>query len=209
MKTFERRPVNNITSIDDVPVESEWTGSRLTRAVEDILSAVGEDPERQGLLDTPKRVAKMYEEILSGYTTDPVSVLNGALFDVDYDEMVVVKDIEFHSMCEHHMLPFTGSASVGYLPDGKVVGLSKIPRLVDMFARRLQVQERMTQQVANTILTLVRPKGVGVIVEASHMCSVMRGVRKEDASMVTSAMLGAFRTSPSTREEFLSHVRGR
>ncbi len=182
---------------------------RVMDATRQVLSAVGEDPERQGLLDTPRRVAKMYGELLSGYATDPVQVLNGALFDVEYDEMVVVKDIEFHSMCEHHMLPFSGHANVGYLPDHKVVGLSKVPRLVDVFARRLQVQERLTQQVAHAISTLVRPKGVGVVIEASHMCSVIRGVRKQDASMVTSSMLGLFRTDPATRNEFLSIVRSR
>ncbi len=182
---------------------------RVMDATRQVLSALGEDPERQGLLDTPRRVAKMYGELLSGYATDPVQVLNGALFDVEYDGMVVVKDIEFHSMCEHHMLPFSGHANVGYLPDHKVVGLSKVPRLVDVFARRLQVQERLTQQVAHAISTLVRPKGVGVVIEASHMCSVMRGVRKQDAAMVTSSMLGVFRTDPATRNEFLSIVRSR
>ena len=207
MTSAHKLPPASLSSIEDLMSDEAPLGERAQKAVKEILLAIGEDPGRQGLLDTPKRVAKMYSELFAGYATDPTEVLNGALFDVDYDEMVIVKDIEFHSMCEHHMLPFSGSASVGYLPDGKVVGLSKIPRLVDMFARRLQVQERMTQQIANTLLTLVRPKGVGVVIEASHMCSVMRGVRKQEASMVTSAMLGLFRSNPSTREEFLSHVR--
>jgi GTP cyclohydrolase I len=181
---------------------------RVQEAVRKILSATGEDPERQGLIDTPKRVAKMYGELLSGYTADPAGVLSGALFEVEYDEMFVVKRIGFHSLCEHHMLPFSGVAGVGYLPDGKAVGLSKIPRLVDMFARKFQVQERLTQQIAHTISTLVQPTGVGVVLEASHMCSIMRGVRKSNAVMVTRSVLGAFRTDGATRDEFLPHVRG-
>ena len=207
--SFDRKDVMEADTTQP-PLESfNLQQLRVMDATRQVLSALGEDPERQGLLDTPRRVAKMYGELLSGYATDPVQVLNGALFDVEYDGMVVVKDIEFHSMCEHHMLPFSGHANVGYLPDHKVVGLSKVPRLVDVFARRLQVQERLTQQVAHAISTLVRPKGVGVVIEASHMCSVMRGVRKQDAAMVTSSMLGVFRTDPATRNEFLSIVRSR
>lgn len=183
------------------------TPTSLESSVAEILRAVGEDPGREGLVDTPKRVARMYEELLSGYSVDPVRLLNNALFDADYDEMVVVSGIEFHSLCEHHMLPFSGTASVGYLPRTKVVGLSKIPRIVDMYARRLQVQERMTKQIAETISTLVEPRGVGVVVSASHMCSVMRGVRKQNAEMRTSSMLGEFRTNRSTRQEFLFHLR--
>ena len=171
-----------------------------------MLRAVGEDPEREGLVDTPKRVARMYEELLSGYRVDPVGLLNNALYDADYDEMVVVSGIEFHSLCEHHLLPFSGVASVGYLPGSKVIGLSKIPRIVDMYARRLQVQERMTKQIAETISTLVEPRGVGVVIKASHMCSVMRGVRKQNSEMRTSSMLGEFRKNRSTRQEFLFHV---
>ncbi len=176
-------------------------------AVKSILTAVGEDPARDGLLDTPKRVAKMYDELLSGYSADPVELLNGALFEADYDEMIVVNDIEFHSLCEHHMLPFHGSASVGYIPGQKIVGLSKIPRIVDMYARRLQVQERMTKQIAETIASLVQPRGVAVVVRGQHMCSAMRGVRKQNSEMLTSAMLGEFRVNAATREEFLAHVR--
>jgi GTP cyclohydrolase I len=149
----------------------------------------------------------MYDELLSGYKTDPVELLNNALFDVEYDEMVIVKDIDFYSMCEHHMLPFYGHASVGYLPEDKVIGLSKIPRLVDMFARRLQVQERMTQQIASFLEDLIKPRGVAVVVEASHLCAAMRGVKKQRTRMVTSAMLGAFRDNPSTRGEFMMHIR--
>jgi GTP cyclohydrolase I len=149
----------------------------------------------------------MYDELLSGYKTDPVELLNNALFDVEYDEMVVVKDIDFYSMCEHHMLPFYGHASVGYLPEDNVIGLSKIPRLVDMFARRLQVQERMTQQIATFLEDLIKPRGVAVVVEASHLCAAMRGVKKQRTRMVTSAMLGAFRDNPSTRGEFMMHIR--
>jgi GTP cyclohydrolase I len=149
----------------------------------------------------------MYEELLSGYNTDPITLLNNALFDAEYDEMVVVRGIEFHSLCEHHMLPFTGEASVGYLPGAKIVGLSKIPRIVDMFARRLQVQERLTKQIAETINTLVQPRGVAVVVNGSHMCSVMRGVKKQNSEMITSSMLGEFKINSSTRNEFLSHIR--
>ncbi len=175
-------------------------------AVIEILTAVGEDPGREGLIDTPNRVSRMYEELLSGYSTDAVALLNNALFDAEYDEMVVVSGIEFHSLCEHHMLPFSGEANVGYLPGSKVVGLSKIPRIVDMYARRLQVQERMTKQIAETISTLVEPRGVGVVLKASHMCSTVRGVRKQNSEMLTSSMLGEFRTNRTTRQEFLSHI---
>jgi GTP cyclohydrolase I len=176
-------------------------------AVKTILKNIGEDPEREGLLRTPDRVARMYEELTSGYHTDPVKMLNGALFSVDYDEMVVVKDIEFHSLCEHHMLPFSGKVHVAYLPKGKVVGLSKIPRIVEMFARRLQVQERMTVQIAEFIEEVLQPQGVAVVVEGSHMCMVMRGVKKANASMTTSAMRGAFRKSDKTRNEFMQLIR--
>jgi GTP cyclohydrolase I len=152
----------------------------------------------------------MYDELTAGYHTDPIQLINGALFDVDYDEMVVVKDIDFSSLCEHHMLPFFGRAHVAYVPDGKVVGLSKIPRIVDMFARRLQVQERMTRQIADFIQEVLHPQGVAVVVEGIHMCSVMRGVKKPNATMTTSALLGIFRENPSTRAEFMGHLaRGR
>lgn len=175
-------------------------------AIKTILENIGEDPEREGLLRTPDRVARMYDELTSGYHVDPVKMLNGALFSVDYDEMVVVKDIEFHSLCEHHMLPFSGKVHVAYLPKGKVVGLSKIPRIVEMFARRLQVQERMTVQIAEFIEEVLQPQGVAVVVEGTHMCMVMRGVKKANASMTTSAMRGAFRKSDKTRNEFMQLI---
>jgi GTP cyclohydrolase I len=178
----------------------------LAEAVRNILTHVGEDPDRKGLRRTPDRVARMYDEILAGYDQDPIALINDALFDVDYDEMVVVKDIEFFSMCEHHMLPFYGRAHVAYCPTDKVVGLSKIPRIVEMFARRLQVQERMTQQIAELLNDVLKPCGVGVVIEGSHMCSMMRGVRKEHARMVTSAMLGNFKDNPATRAEFMEHL---
>ncbi len=179
----------------------------VANSVRHILNAVGEDPSRSGLADTPNRVARMYDELLEGYNIDPKEMLNNALFDVEYDQMVVVKDIEFYSMCEHHMIPFFGAAHVGYLPGTQVIGLSKIPRLVEIFARRLQVQERMTHQVATYLEELVEPRGVGVVIEATHLCAVMRGVKKHHTRMVTSAMLGEFRSNVSTREEFMSHIR--
>ncbi len=175
-------------------------------AVRDILFEIGEDPDREGLVKTPDRVARMFNEITAGYDTDPVKLVNGALFDVDYSEMVLVKDIEFYSMCEHHMLPFFGRAHVAYIPNGKVIGLSKIPRIVDMFARRLQVQERLTSQIANLLQEVLNPKGVAVVVEGSHMCAMMRGVKKSQASMTTRTMLGAFKEDPSQRAEFMAHV---
>ena len=175
-------------------------------AVLQMLRAIGEDPERQGLLDTPRRVAKAYRELVSGYTTDPVELLNNAVFDVAYDDMVVVSNIEYYSLCEHHMLPFIGHAHVGYLPKDKVIGLSKIPRIVDMFSRRLQVQERLTRQIAEFLVEVLNPRGVAVVMTASHMCSMIRGVMKHDANMTTSAMLGDFRNNHDTRNEFLMHV---
>jgi GTP cyclohydrolase IA len=179
----------------------------VENAVRDILFHLGEDPEREGLQRTPHRVAKMYGEVLEGYTTDPVALVNGALFDVEYDEMIVVKDIEFFSMCEHHMLPFFGRAHVAYIPTEKIIGLSKIPRIVDMFARRLQVQERMTRQIADMIQEVLNPQGVAVVVEGSHMCSMMRGVEKEHPKMVTRAMLGSFKSDLAVRNEFMEHLR--
>ena len=191
----------------DGPVLNAEFKNLVAGAISTILEAVGEDPSRSGIADTPSRVARMYDELLSGYKTDPVELLNNALFDVEYDEMVIVKDIDFYSMCEHHMLPFYGHASVGYIPEDKVIGLSKIPRIVDMFARRLQVQERMTQQIATFLDELIKPRGVAVVVEASHLCAAMRGVKKQRTRMLTSAMLGSFRDNPSTRAEFMMHIR--
>lgn len=179
---------------------------QIEDAVRQTLNAIGEDPEREGLRRTPERVAAAYTELLAGYRTDPVALLNEALFEVAYDEMVLVRDIEFYSLCEHHMLPFIGRAHVAYLPKGQVVGLSKIPRIVDMFARRLQLQERMTRQIADFVDELLDPHGVAVVVEALHLCAMMRGVKKHEARMTTSAMLGAFRKSIKTRQEFLDNI---
>lgn len=178
----------------------------IRKAVLEVIKAVGEDPEREGLINTPDRVSRMYAELLSGYSADPEKIINGALFNINYDEMVLVRDIEFYSLCEHHMLPFLGRAHVAYLPKGKVIGLSKIPRIVDMYARRLQVQERMTRQIADLIQQTLEPQGVAVVVEAVHMCSMMRGVKKHDARMTTSAMHGAFRANLATRQEFLDNI---
>jgi GTP cyclohydrolase I len=186
--------------------DSGMDGPAIEQAVLQILRAVGENPEREGLVMTPRRVARMFTELLGGYTMDPQAIVNGALFNVKYDEMVIVRDIEFYSLCEHHMLPFIGRAHVAYIPNGKVLGLSKIPRIVDMYARRLQVQERMTRQIADFLRDLLQPQGVAVVVEAMHLCSMMRGVKKHDARMTTSAMHGAFRANLATRQEFLDNI---
>ena len=187
----------NDTDINNAAIETAITG---------ILKAVGEDPEREGLQFTPRRVARMYHELMGGYTMDAKAVIYDALFEVQYDEMVLVRDIEFYSLCEHHVLPFMGRAHVAYIPNGKVLGLSKIPRIVDMYARRLQVQERMTRQIADILRDLLQPQGVAVVVEAMHLCSMMRGVKKHDARMTTSAMHGAFRANLATRQEFLANI---
>jgi GTP cyclohydrolase IA len=178
----------------------------VQQAVKTMLKALGEDPDRDGLKNTPKRVARMYGELLSGYSVDPDAMVNEALFEIRYDEMVIVRDIEFYSLCEHHMLPFMGRVHVAYIPDGKVLGLSKIPRIVDMYARRLQVQERMTRQIADFLRDLLKPQGVAVVVEALHLCAMMRGVKKHGARMTTSAMHGAFRANLATRQEFLDMI---
>ena len=182
------------------------SNEQIEEAVQIILTNIGEDPEREGLLRTPSRVAKMYAELTAGYHIDPVALINDAVFTVDYDEMVMVKDIDFNSLCEHHMLPFLGRVHVAYIPNGKVIGLSKIPRIVEMYARRLQVQERMTVQIADFIDEALHPLGVAVVAEGVHMCSVMRGVKKSNAKMITSAMRGVFRSDPKTRAEFMGHV---
>ena len=174
----------------------------------DILSFVGEDPGREGLLQTPHRAAEALKYLTKGYDQDVETLLNGAIFHEDYDDMVVVKDIEFYSTCEHHILPFFGKVHVAYIPNGHIVGLSKIPRLVDMFARRLQVQERLTTQIAEAIEGALEPRGVAVVVEGTHMCMRMRGVQKQDASMVTSHVMGVFRTDRATRQEFMALVKG-
>jgi GTP cyclohydrolase I len=181
----------------------------IADCVRDILSGVGEDPDREGLEKTPERVEKALRFLTRGYAQDPDEILNKALFTVSYDEMVVVKDIDLYSLCEHHLLPFHGKAHVAYLPNGKVVGLSKIPRLVDIYARRLQVQERLTVEIAEAIQKAVKPRGVGVIIEAVHFCMMMRGVEKQNSSAVTSCMLGAFREQLPTREEFLALINRR
>ena len=192
----------NRFGLDAVPVDE----AAVQRSVEDLLNAIGENPSRQGLIDTPRRVAKAYQELVSGYTTDPVNLVNNAVFDIEYDDMVIVSDIEYYSLCEHHMLPFIGHAHVAYMPHGKVLGLSKIPRIIDMFSRRLQVQERLTRQIAEFLVEVLDPKGVAVVMTAQHMCSMIRGVMKHDANMTTSAMLGDFRYNQDTRNEFLMHI---
>ena len=188
------------------PEIDETPETPIHSAVRDILLQVGEDPNRQGLLKTPDRVARMYGEITAGYQVDPDKLINGALFDVDYSEMVLVKDIEFYSLCEHHMLPFFGRAHVAYIPDGKVIGLSKIPRIVDMFARRLQVQERMTSEIARFLDDTLHPRGVAVIVEGQHMCAMMRGVKKSQTRMVTRTMLGDYKNDAALRSELLAMI---
>lgn len=196
---------------DDDLTEEKIAASQIDHAAAEesvvrLLEALGENPQRDGLSNTPRRVARMYSELLAGYKVDPAVMINGALFDVKYDEMVIVRDIEFYSLCEHHLLPFMGRIHVAYIPDGKVLGLSKIPRVVDMYARRLQVQERMTRQIADFLRDLLKPQGVAVVVEALHLCMMMRGVKKNDARMTTSAMHGAFRANLATREEFLANI---
>jgi GTP cyclohydrolase I len=178
----------------------------IREAVSAILAAVGEDPAREGLLGTPDRVSRMYAELLSGYTTDPVALVNDALFTSQINEMVIVRDIEFASLCEHHMLPFIGHAHVAYIPTDKIIGLSKIPRVVEMYARRLQIQENLTHQIADFIKDVLNPLGVAVVIDALHMCSSIRGVKKSQARMVTSAMLGVFKRDPRTRGEFMQHI---
>ncbi len=187
-------------------LDREMDTEAIQTSVKNMLYAFGENPERDGLKRTPGRVARMYEELLEGYRTDPIALVNDALFEVDYDEMVIVRDIEFYSLCEHHMLPFIGRAHVAYMPKGRVIGLSKIPRIVDMFSRRLQVQERMTRQIADFLQEVLRPRGVAVVVEGIHLCSMIRGVKKHDSRMTTSSMLGAFRNNMATRMEFLDNI---
>jgi GTP cyclohydrolase IA len=197
---------------DEAPLDASGAPGRvrdlhpIEAAVQSILTEIGEDPSREGLVRTPERMHRMWLELTAGYRVDPEKLINGAIFDVGYSEMVVIKGIPFYSLCEHHMLPFFGTVSVGYLPKGKVVGLSKIPRVVEMYARRLQVQERMTQEIADFLLGRLKPYGVGVVVEAEHLCLAMRGVQKVGATMVTSTLLGTFRSIEKTREEFMAHL---
>ncbi len=192
--------------ISELLMENDIDEDSIEDAVIQLLKAFGEEPSRPGLIRTPGRVAQMYKELLVGYRIDPVAMVNDALFEVTYDEMVLVRDIEFYSLCEHHLLPFMGRAHVAYFPRGKVIGLSKIPRIVDLFSHRLQLQERLTRQVADFINELLDPHGVAVVVEGIHLCAMMRGVKKHEARMTTSTMLGAFRTSIATRQEFLDNI---
>jgi GTP cyclohydrolase I len=212
---IEREPGDVELSAADIEGRLPWLldepdgapGSvEVEDAVRTILRGLGEDPDRQGLEQTPTRVRRMYAELTAGYHVDPARLLNGAVFDVDYSEMVVVRHIPFSSLCEHHLLPFFGTAAVAYIPRGRVLGLSKIPRIVEMYARRLQVQERLTQQVADLLMERLDPKGVGVVMEATHLCAVMRGIRKPGTIMTTSAVLGLFRSNDKTRAEFLAHL---
>lgn len=178
----------------------------IQQAVHQILLEIGEDPTRDGLINTPERVGRMYAELTNGYHTDPDWLINGALFDVEYADMVLVREIEFYSLCEHHLLPFFGKAHVAYIPDKKVIGLSKIPRIVEMFARRLQVQERMTTQIADLLEEKLKPQGIAVVVEGAHLCAMMRGVKKAEATMTTSTMRGLFRTDAELRREFYAQL---
>ncbi len=179
----------------------------ITSSVKQILLAMGEDPNREGLLKTPERVQKSFEFLTRGYHQDIDKVINGAIFEADCNDMIIVRDIEFYSMCEHHMLPFFGKVHIGYVPRGKVFGVSKLARIVDMFARRLQIQERMTTEIAYQIFDIIHPEGVGVVVEAQHLCMLMRGVEKQNSTMVTSSMLGTFRARQATRLEFLNLIK--
>jgi GTP cyclohydrolase IA len=186
--------------------QTTLTSASLEELTRELLVRLGEDPTREGLLRTPERIANAYQYLTKGYHEDPAEVLNGALFSVGYDEMVIVKDIEMFSLCEHHMLPFFGKVHIAYIPKGKVLGLSKLPRLVEVFARRLQVQERLTVEIAESIQNAIHPLGVGVVIEARHLCMMMRGVEKQHSATVTSSMIGAFRAQ-QTRQEFLSLIR--
>ena len=194
---------------DLMETQTTLTSASLEELTRELLVRLGEDPTREGLLRTPLRVAKAYRYLTKGYNEDPDELLKGALFSVDYDEMVIVKDIEMFSLCEHHLLPFFGKVHIAYIPRGRVIGLSKLPRLVEVFARRLQVQERLTVEIAESIQEAIQPLGVGVVVEARHLCMMMRGVEKQHSATVTSAMFGCFRDERETREEFLSLIRPR
>ena len=194
---------------DDLYFASTCSGKtfdEIEKSVSNILVNVGEDPHREGLLKTPRRVAKSYKFLTKGYTENVDTILNGAVFNETYDEMVIVKDIDFFSLCEHHMLPFYGKCHVAYIPDGKIVGLSKLPRIVEMFARRLQVQERMTTEIGETINRVLKPRGVAVVSEAKHLCMVMRGIEKQNSVATSSCMIGAFKTNENTRQEFLKLI---
>jgi GTP cyclohydrolase I len=216
-------PIDAVAAIEgdaDLPIEGAAAppgqasaavsgNGRVEAAVREILVEMGEDPDREGLRATPQRVHRMYAELTAGYHVDPERLVNGAIFEVGYSEMVVVKDIPFYSLCEHHLLPFFGNAAVAYIPHDRVVGLSKIPRIVEMYARRLQVQERLTQQIAEFLMERLAPQGVGVVVEATHLCASMRGIRKPGTVMTTAAVLGIFRSNDKTRAEFFAHLERR
>ena len=207
VKAMEITPADYDVFRNDVfDIMEQACTNEIECSVEVILEAIGEDPSREGLLRTPARVARMYEELTAGYHVDPERLINDAIFEVSYDQMVVVKDIDYYSLCEHHMLPFLGQAHVAYIPNGRVIGLSKIPRIVEMYARRLQVQERMTQEIAQFLMDTLHPLGVAVVAEGLHMCAAMRGVKKANARMTTSAMLGSFKENRATREEFFQHI---
>lgn len=203
---MDKEDNSKLFRIADLFLDTTIDHDAIEDAVEKLLLAFGEDPTRPGLERTPVRIAQMYSELLYGYRVDPIAMVNDALFEVTYDEMVLVRDIEFYSLCEHHLLPFLGRAHVAYIPRGRVIGLSKIPRIVDLFARRLQLQERLTRQIADFIEELLDPHGVAVVVEGIHLCAMMRGVEKHEVRMTTSTMLGAFRTSIATRQEFLDNI---
>lgn len=207
METIEVRPPREAAFPNGRP-SGRPSQETIESHYREIIAFVGENPEREGLLRTPHRAAEALKFLTQGYTQDVQTLLNGAIFNEDYDDMVVVKDIEFYSQCEHHMLPFYGKVHVAYIPNGRIVGLSKIPRLVDMFARRLQVQERLTTQIAEALEDALQPRGVAVVVEGTHMCMLMRGVQKQSAGMVTSHVMGAFRTDRATRQEFMALVKG-
>ncbi len=194
---------------DDLYFASSCSGrtfDEIEKSVSNILVNVGENPQREGLLKTPRRVAKSYKFLTKGYTENVDTILNGAVFNEHYDEMVIVKDIDFFSLCEHHLLPFYGKCHVAYIPDGKIVGLSKLPRIVEMFARRLQVQERMTKEIGETINKILKPRGVAVVSEAKHLCMIMRGIEKQNSVATSSCMIGAFKTNENTRQEFLKLI---
>ncbi len=178
----------------------------IEKAIREILIEIGEDPERQGLKNTPDRIARMYKELTVGYRVSPQEIINGAIFDIKYDEMVIVKDIEFYSLCEHHLLPFFGTCHVAYIPNGKIIGLSKVPRIVEVFSRKLQIQEKMTVEIADFLDKVLKPEGVAVVAEAYHLCMAMRGIKKAKAKMLTSAMHGVFKEDERTRIEFLSFI---
>jgi len=200
--------IDEVEAVASNGAAHQFGGANLEKQFREILAGLGEDPEREGLLKTPHRASEAMKYLTRGYNLDVAELLNNAVFEEQYDDMVVVRDIEFYSLCEHHLLPFFGKVHVGYLPNGRIIGLSKIPRLVDMFARRLQVQERLTKDIAEALENALHPKGVAVVVEGAHMCMMMRGVQKQDASMVTSHVTGEFHDDRSTRSEFMAIVKG-